>query len=109
VSAVKQIARMLLRQRMTDGQRIASTLFVIGLADGSITTRRDAERQVIDILTDLGYRDPQGRELDRRWFTSLTEPVLEVLDALGLWRAGGRRRDVPATAAVRAIARLALR
>ena len=68
-----------------------------------------AERYVINVLNELGYVDPQGRELDQRWITSLTEPVLDVLDALGLWRAGGRRRDVPATAAVRAIARLALR
>ena len=105
----EQIARMLLRQRMTDGQRVASTIFAIGLADGSITTRRDAERQVIDVLNELGYVDPQGRELDQRWFTSLTEPVLDVLYALGLWRAGRRRRDVPPTSAVRAIARLALR
>ncbi|MGC5171646.1 plasmid pRiA4b ORF-3 family protein [Microbacterium sp. DT81.1] len=105
----EQIARMLLRQRMTEGQRAASTIFAIGVADASITTRRDAERQVIDLLNELGYVDSQGRELDQRWFTSLTEPVLDVLDALGLWRAAGRRRDVPATAAVRAIARFALR
>lgn len=105
----EQIARMLLRQRMTDGQRVASTILAIGLADGSITTRRDAERQVIDLLNELGYVDSQGRELDQRWFTSLTEPALDVLDALGLWRVGGRRRDVAPTAAVRAIARLALR
>lgn len=105
----EQIARMLLRQRMTDGQRVASTIFAIGLADGSITTRRDAERQVIGVLNELGYVDPQGRELDQRWFTSLTEPVLDVLYALGLWRAGRRRRDVPPTSAVRAIARLALK
>jgi hypothetical protein len=105
----EQIARMLLRQRMTDVQRVASTMFTIGLADGTITTRRDAERQVIDLLNELGYVDPQGRELDQRWFTSLTEPVLDVLGVLGLWRAGRRRRDVPATEAVRAIARLALR
>jgi hypothetical protein len=105
----EQIARMLLRQRMTDGQRVASTVFVIGLADGSITTRRDAERQVIDVLTELGYVDPQGRELDRRWFSSLTEPVLDVLGAVGLWSSRGRRRDVPPTDAVRAIARLALK
>lgn len=85
----EQIARMLLRQRMTDGQRVASTTFAIGLADGSITTRRDAERQVIDLLNELGYVDSQGQELDQRWFTSLTEPLLDVLDALGLWRAGG--------------------
>ncbi|MET0829717.1 MAG: plasmid pRiA4b ORF-3 family protein [Microbacterium sp.] len=105
----EQIARMLLRQRMTDGQRVASTIFAIGLADDSITTRRDAERQVVDILNELGYVDPQGRELDRRWFSALTEPVLDVLEALGLWRSDGRRRDVPPTEAVRVIARLALR
>jgi hypothetical protein len=105
----EQIARMLLRQRMTDGQRVASTVLAIGLGDGSITTRRDAERQVIDLLNELGYVDSQGRELDRRWFSSLTEPVLDVLEALGLWRSDGRRRDIPPTAAVRTIARLALR
>ena len=105
----EQIARMLLRQRMTDGQRVASTVLVIGLADGSITTRRDAERQVIDVLNELGYADPQGRELDQRWFSSLTEPVLDVLEALGLWRLGRRRRDVPPTDAIRVIARLALK
>jgi hypothetical protein len=53
--------------------------------------------------------DPQGRELDRRWFSSLTEPVLDVLEALGLWRSDGRRRDVPPTDAIRVIARLALK
>ncbi|WP_100814009.1 plasmid pRiA4b ORF-3 family protein [Microbacterium lacus] len=105
----EQIARMLLRQRMTDGQRVASTIFTIGLADGSIATRREAGRQVIDVLNELGYVDSQGRELDQRGFTSLTEPALDVLYALGLWRAGGRRRDVPPTTAVRAIARLALK
>ena len=103
-----QIARMLLRQRMTEGQRVASTIFVIGLADGSITTRRDAEGQVLDLLNELGYVDAQGRELDQRWFSALTEPVLDVLEMLGLWRSGRRRRDVPPTDAVRLIARLAL-
>lgn len=102
------VARMLLRQRMTEGQRIASTVFVIGLADGSIVTRRDAERRVIGILGELGYVDPQGRELDHRWFSSLTEPVLTVLEVLGLWRSGHRRRDIPPTDAVRVIASLAL-
>ncbi len=105
----EQIARMLLRQRMTDGQRAAGAILTIGLADGTITTRRDAERQVIDVIGELGYLDAQGRELDRRWFSSLTEPVLDVLESVGLWRSGGRRRDVPPTATVRAIARLALR
>lgn len=103
------IARMLLRQRMTDAQRLASTTFVVGLADGSITTRRDAERQVLDIVNELGYVDSDGRELVPRWFPSLTEPALDVLDALGLWRSNRRRRDVPPTNAVRAIARLALK
>jgi hypothetical protein len=109
VVLAEQVARMLLRQRMTDGQRAAGTILAIGLADGSITTRGDAQLHVIDVLNDLGYVDAQGRELDQRWFTPLTEPVLDVLEALGLWRAGRRRRDLPATAAVRAIARLALR
>lgn len=104
----EQIAGMLLRQRMTDDQRAAGTLLVLGLADGSITTRRDAERGVLDILNDLGYADAQGRELDSRWFLPLTEPVLGVLDALGLWRSNGRRRDIPPTDGLRAIARRAL-
>ncbi|MCR2812896.1 plasmid pRiA4b ORF-3 family protein [Microbacterium sp. zg.Y1084] len=105
----EQIGRMLLRQRMTDGQRVAATVLAIGLADGSIATRRDAERRVIGVLNELGYVDAQGRELELRWFSSLTESAVDVLEALGLWRAGGRRRDVPATDAVRAIARIALR
>lgn len=105
----EQIARGLLRQRMTDGQRIASTILAIGLADGSVTRRRDAERQVIGILNELGYADSQGRPLDQRWFSSLTEPVMEVFGALGLWRSEGRGRDVPVTGAVRAIACLALK
>jgi hypothetical protein len=105
----EQIARGLLRQRMTDGQRIASTILAIGLADGSVTRRRDGERQVIGILNELGYADSQGRLLDQRWFSSLTEPVMEVFGALGLWRSEGRGRDVPVTGAVRAIACLALK
>lgn len=105
----EQIGRMLLRQRMTDVQRIAGTVLVIGLADGSITSRRDAERQVLEVVNELGYTDAQGRELDQRWFVSLTEPVLDVLEALGLWRSAGRRREVPPTDGIRAIARLALR
>ena len=104
-----QIARMLLRQRMTEGQRVASTALVIGLADESITTRREAEGQVLELLNELGYVDAQGRELDHRWFSALTEPVLDVLEVLGLWRSGRRRRDVPPTDAVRLIARLALK
>lgn len=104
----EQIARTLLRQRMTDGQRVASTIFAIGLADGSITTRRDAEHEVLGTLSELGYVDPQGRELDQRWFSSLTEPLLDVLEPLGLWRSGGRRRSIPPTGALRAIAGLAL-
>lgn len=105
----EQIGRMLLRQRMTDGQRVAGTVLAIGLADGSITTRRTAERQVLGVLGELGYVDAQGRQLDHRWFLSLTEPVLDVLDTLGLWRSNGRRPDIPPADAVCAIARLALR
>ena len=105
----EQIGRMLLRQRMSDGQCLASTILMIGLADGSITERRDAERQVIDTLNEMGLGDSEGRELDRRWFPSLTEPVLDVLETLGLWRLGRRRRDVPATDGVGKIARLALK
>ncbi|QBR89470.1 hypothetical protein E4K62_12760 [Microbacterium wangchenii] len=55
-----------------------------------------------------GPVDAQGRELAHRWFSALTEPVLDVLEVLGLWRSGRRRRDVPPTDAVRLIARLAL-
>lgn len=104
----EQIARMLLRQRMTDGQRIASTVLVIGLADGSITSRRDGEREVIGILNELGYADAQGRELDQRWFSALTEPVLDVLEPLGLWSSRGRRRVIPPSDSLRIIARRAL-
>ena len=109
VLLAEQIARMLLRQRMTDSQRLACTVLVVGLADGSITTRRDAERQVLDVVNELGYVDSAGRELGQRWVRSLTGPVLDVLEPLGLWRLDGRRRDVPPTGAVRAIARWALR
>lgn len=63
---------------------------------------------MINVLNELGYIDPQGRELDQRWFSPLTEPVLDVLEALGLWRADGRRRDVPPSDVVRVIAHLAL-
>ena len=105
----EQIGRMLLRQRMADSQRVACTALVIGLADGSISSRRDAERQVLDLVGELGYVDSQGRELDQRWFRSLTEPVLDVLEPLGLWRLDGRRRDIPPTDAIRGIAHLALR
>lgn len=105
----ERIGRMLLRQRMTDVERIAGTVLVIGLADGSITSRRDAERQVIEVVNELGYTDAQGRELDQRWFVSLTGPVLDALEPLGLWRSAGRRRDVPPTDGIRAIARLSLR
>ena len=96
-------------ERMTQAQRVAGTLLVIGLADGSITTRRDAERRVLAVLNELGYVDAQGRELDQRFFSSLTEPVLDVLSTLGLWRSRGRRRAVPPSDAIRAIVRLALR
>ncbi|MFH8249506.1 hypothetical protein ACH3VR_03965 [Microbacterium sp. B2969] len=85
------------------------TAFVIGLADGSISSRRDAERHVLDLVNELGYVDSQGRELDQRWFRSLTEPVLYVFEPIGLWRLDGRRRDIPPTDAVRAIAHLALK
>ncbi|TFV81466.1 hypothetical protein E4V99_10695 [Microbacterium sp. dk485] len=100
---------MLLRQRMTEGQRVAGTALIIGLADESITTRREAEGQVLELLNELGYVDAQGRELDHRWFSAPTEPVLDVLEVLGLWRSGRRLRDVPPTDAVRLIARLALK
>lgn len=43
----------------------------------------------------------------QRWFAELTQLVSDVLDVLGLWRSDGWRRDVPATGAVRSIARRA--
>ncbi|MBN9194013.1 plasmid pRiA4b ORF-3 family protein [Microbacterium sp.] len=104
-----EIAHGLLRQRMTEGQRVAGTIFVLGLADGTITSRRDAERTVVETLTALGYVDREGRDIDVRSFSGLVDPVLDVLRTLGLWRVNGRSRDVPPSAGVRAIARRALR
>ncbi|MBN9187419.1 MAG: hypothetical protein J0I62_02820, partial [Microbacterium sp.] len=104
-----EIAHGLLRQRMTEGQRAAGPIFVLGLADGTITSRRDAERTVVETLTALGYVDREGRDIDVRSFSGLVDPVLDVLRTLGLWRVNGRSRDVPPSAGVRAIARRALR
>lgn len=103
-----EIARMLLRQRMTDGQRIASTFLILGIADGSISTRRDAERTVLGALNDIGFAAQDGSPLDRRWCGALVEPVLDVLLTLGLWRGKGYIRETPPTAALRTLACRAL-
>ncbi len=104
----EQIARMLLRQRMTDGQRDASTALVLGIADGTISSHRDAERQVIGLLTELGYVDSQGDPLTPRWFDALTQPVFDTFHTMGQWNVWREEPYTP-TAALRAIARLALK
>jgi len=102
------VARMLLRQRMHDADRIASIVFVLGIADGTIATRKDAEDLVLGVLTEIGYADPSGNQFHRQWFWWLTERVRAVLMTAGLW--GGRGRfDAPPNDAVRMLARAALR
>lgn len=103
-----EVARMLLRQRMNDVERMAGTLLVLGLADGTISTHADAERAVLDVLNGCGYRDPDGGPLGSRWFYWLTEPVREALYTLGLWPARGPRKEPPSITMQR-FARLALR
>lgn len=104
-----EVTRMLLRQRMSESHRAAGALLVLGIADGTVSTRDDAERVVLTGLEALGFTDADGRAPDRRWFPTLTEPVWEVLRALGLWKGADRRVDAPPTAALRAVARAALR
>ncbi len=104
----EQIARMLLRQRMTEGQQDASTALLLGIADGTISTPRQAERRILGLLGELGYVDSQGDALTGRWYDALTEPVIGVLGTMGLWRVWGTGVAVP-NRALRAIARLALK
>jgi hypothetical protein len=104
----EQIARMLLRQRMTDGQKDASTALVLGIADGTISSHSDAESHVIGLLTELGYVDSQGDPLTPRWFDALTQPVFGTFHAMGLWNLWRAEPYAP-TEALRAIARLALK
>ncbi|QAY59519.1 plasmid pRiA4b ORF-3 family protein [Microbacterium protaetiae] len=103
-----QIAHALLPQRMDDAERIASVVLVLGLADGTFTTSDEARAAVVDIVNGFGYRDQDGRQLDRYWFRPLTRSVQDVLTVVGLWRwvPGG---EAPPTDALRAFARMALR
>ncbi|WP_165063863.1 plasmid pRiA4b ORF-3 family protein [Marisediminicola senii] len=98
-----RIARMLLRQEMLDVRRKAGTLLTLGLADGGITVRSDAERHVVGALTEIGYADGECRPLQPKRFGALVAPVLDVLGTLGLWRT-----PAPPDDALRALARLAL-
>ena len=100
-----EIAFRLLRQRVPDSVRVGSVALVLGVADGSIMTRVDGARAVIDLLDGLGYAAGDGRRLDDRWFQPATEEVLDVLRRMGLWRA---LNDDPPTAPLREFARLAL-
>ena len=101
-----EIAFRLLRQRVTDSVRVGSVALVLGVADGSIMTRVDGARAVIDLLDGLGYAAGDGQRLDHRWFQPATEGVLDVLRRMGLWRAFSN--DDPPTAPLREFARLAL-
>lgn len=105
---VAEIARMLLRQRLTDTQRLASALLVLGIADGSITTRGEAERSVLWKLDELGYSHRDGRPMDWHTFAALVDPVLDVLITLGLWGGREHRRSAPVSDAMRTFARMAL-
>jgi hypothetical protein len=104
----RQVAWMLLRQRMTEGQAIAGTLLALGIADASISTRDSATYTVLGMMNELGYADQEGRPLDERWFHALTAPVLAVFSVLGLWQ-GIAGQDEPPTQAMQLVARLALR
>lgn len=105
----EHIARMLLRQRMTDVERAACVGLAIALADGSVSSRREAEEYSAWILRDLGYVDADGGTLDRRAGAAVSAPLTSALEPIGLWRVGHRRRDSAVTDAHRALARLALR
>ncbi len=105
----EHIAWMLLRQRMTEVERAACVGLAIALADGSVSSRREAEEHAAWILSELGYVDPEGGMLDRRSGAALSAPLTTALEPIGLWRIGHRRRDVAAADGHRALARLALR
>jgi hypothetical protein len=108
VALFETVSRMLLRQRMPDADRIASTVLVVGLADGTIGSPEEAAELVLDVLSELGYADPSGAALDGRWFWWLTEKVRAVLMTAGLWGMRGGVDESP-SAAVRMLARAALR
>lgn len=103
------VARMLLRQRMSEAQRTAGTLLVISTADGSLSSPLDAVDVAIGGLNELEYVSSEGQPVDHRWFHGLTEPVLDVLRTLGLWRDHRFGADEPPSDALRRFARLALR
>lgn len=108
---VRLLAHMLLRQRLTDHQLLASATLVIGLADGSLATTADAQRAVLHLLGDLGLTERDGSPLDSKWYYWLTAPVRDVLHLLGLWPDRvyfGTDEPVPSEA-LRQFARLALR
>lgn len=84
-AVVRQLAHMLLRQKLSEQELLASTMLVLGLAGGSISTPDDAQRAVLGLLDDLGFAEPDGSPLDARWYYWLTAPVRDVLHLLGLW------------------------
>ncbi|MFT4136999.1 plasmid pRiA4b ORF-3 family protein [Microbacterium sp.] len=106
LALLREIAFRLLRQRMDDSVRIGSTALVLGLADGTVTTRADGADAVIGLLDGLGYGRSDGKPLDEWWLRPATAEVLDVLRRMGLWRA--LFDDDPPTDALRAFARLAL-
>lgn len=103
-----QVAHMLLRQRLDDARKVACTVFVLGIADGTMSTTDDSAGPVVDIVNGFGYRDQHGMPLDDLWFYALTEPVRSVLTTMGMWPHLGFAHDTPSDG-VRAFARLALR
>lgn len=102
-----EVARMLLRQRQTDVERLAGTLLVLGLADGSISARSDAATVVMEGLARFGVVEADGIPVRALWFRELTDPVLTVFEALGGPWTG--RWDAPASEDMRAFARAALK
>lgn len=105
----EHVGRMLLRQRMTDVERAACVSVAIALADGSVSTRDDAEEHAAWILSDLGYVQADGGMVDRRSGAAVIAPLTTALQPVGLWRWDYRRRDVAVSDAHRVLARLALR
>ncbi len=104
-----QIAHMLLRQRMSEHHRLASTLLVLALADGSVSTDAEGEEHVLAVLYDLGWVTEDGAPLDSRWYRDLTAPVRDTLRAFGFWGVWLEDEPRPAIEDVRRFARRALR
>ncbi|GAA3754686.1 hypothetical protein GCM10022240_04670 [Microbacterium kribbense] len=104
----RQVAHVLLRQRMDEAQQLACTTFVLGIADGSISRQDDGAALVFEIVNGFGYTDEQGMPLDKRWYFALTEPARSVLNTLGLRRSPLDASAAPSDA-LRRFARLALR